>query len=745
MKKLSIYFVLFLAVFIKGGSKVEAACTFSCTNCVVTTCSWNYGGGYCENGSTGGFGPVECDSSSCQTWLPGQQGCLGYTSETACSLASPQGGNVNCSAAGGGGNGSGCSSDADCAPCGNCHKVDPQCIGSSCEKKCAYSPCLPPVPPPTPTPTPIPVTIQGRKVKEPGGVINDPNLNGILVTLDNPGSSTTNNPYGISFSAPWTGGTRNVSVPATAPIGYSLMGYTRCYNQTTCHTLANVLPGNVAPIDDLSAVNLNYTGGGFHYVDLYWHYCQKPAIPTGVAAVSDCGQISVSWNPVSGATAYNVYEVDPMFGYINLPGGLGVGVTTTSLNIPYGNLVGCDPTMQHEFVVRAVNSCGAESGNSTTSGPKYMYCKPTAPNLSVSCVSGMQRATWAVPAGGADRYELERNSAWTPTYRSPSPQNATQYDDTDSIFGTSYSYRVRAYLNTNPAACQQGDWSGYTTPSLACYTSWFQVSGGDAVGATGPVNAQVPPGKYLDLQATNFTGISFGEDGIPPGNNLVAGSANQNSWLVDITGHKWGDILANHILKYTTMKQKVEARATLYPITVNLNQIEFDTAVIASNNSTNKIAGIRVWEKDGDITLSGFGVGGNKVLLFVNGNVIISDNITIGPGGMFTVIADGNINIKPTVGDGNQTNDPLSNDPVVTPGNLQGIYYAEGVLTVETDADPNPDEQLVVDGSLIGIGGVNLNRGNPGVNPSMLVRFNPGYTDILRQVGLRKKVIRELL
>lgn len=681
-----------------------------------------------------------CDTSTCQTIA---DAC---TSNDTCVKVNGTCTYLSCSpgscGVGSGIPGTNCGTDT-CNPCQNCVKVDPSCIGASCERKCVGPGSCAPAP--TPTPTPVPVTIQGKKVADPG-LLSDANLSGIQVFLNNPSGNTSNSPFIFNFSIGYTSGgyngSRTVSVPASAPAGYRLDGYTLCYNNWSCHTPANLQPGNSAVVSDNLLLTQNYVAGNTPYADLFWHYCKNPATPVVVPTVTaGCKQVTINWPAIAGAVSYKVYAFDGAGSYVLMAN----NVLTTSVTITQASqpLLNCFDTT---YAITAINSCGGESPYSFLSALGAPQCPPNAPtNPNISCSGGYPVMNWTDNSNNETGFELSRTggTAW-PANKTTAANTQSYKDDVDpekAVMGTSYNYSVWAVNNGNLPGCT--DSPKISAGPRACYGPWFQVSGGDAVAAHGQIGSQLPSvsSTFFDWQAKEYSGISFGEGTTP---NLNSTNANRNSWLVDITGHSWDQILNRHEIKYGTMKAKVSSRVTPYTITDPTidTQGDFDLAIGGNNLQNKKIGGIHIWESTAGLTLGGFNVGSNKVLLFVDGNVTISGNISIGAGGMLTVMAEGDINIQGTVGDGNNTNDPLNS---LTPGNLQGIYYADGILTVETDADINPDEQLVVDGSLIGMNGVILSRNNPGDNPSMLVRFNPNYTDILRQVGLRKKVMRELL
>jgi hypothetical protein len=114
----------------------------------------------------------------------------------------------------------------------------------------------------------------------------------------------------------------------------------------------------------------------------------QPSPPAGPTAIALTGKVVLAWQPVSGATAYNVYRGATATSITTLVS--GAGVTTTSFS---------DTTVTNGstyfYAVRAV-SAGLESGNSLT-----VQAKPSARSCSTgnavvveNCYPG--NTTWQV-------------------------------------------------------------------------------------------------------------------------------------------------------------------------------------------------------------------------------------------------------------------------------------------------------------------------------------------------------------
>lgn len=101
------------------------------------------------------------------------------------------------------------------------------------------------------------------------------------------------------------------------------------------------------------AVSMSACGG--HDDNLIWFGGKAPDAPTGILATFN-SPATISWNPVSGATSYNIYySTDPDFTKAT---GTKISSATSPHIIPDGTLA--DNTTYY-FFVTAVNSAGRES------------------------------------------------------------------------------------------------------------------------------------------------------------------------------------------------------------------------------------------------------------------------------------------------------------------------------------------------------------------------------------------------
>lgn len=96
--------------------------------------------------------------------------------------------------------------------------------------------------------------------------------------------------------------------------------------------------------------------------------CAAPAIPTGVAATDGtlCDRVSVSWNPVSGATSYQVWRSTTN----NSATASMEGLTGSS---PYADFT-ATPATPYYYWVKAANACGPSGFSASDAGVRCIAC-----------------------------------------------------------------------------------------------------------------------------------------------------------------------------------------------------------------------------------------------------------------------------------------------------------------------------------------------------------------------------------
>jgi fibronectin type 3 domain-containing protein len=213
-----------------------------------------------------------------------------------------------------------------------------------------------------------------------------------------------------------------------------------------------------------------------------------PPAPSGVSASDGtyCGSVQVSWDPVSGATAYEVWRHTS-----NNSGSASKIADDTSS--PYDDSTVAVRTTYY-YWVKAKNSCGTSGFSLADSG--YGSSAPPAPSgalASDGTYCGSVQVSWA-PVSGATSYEVWRNvSNDVGSASKIGDDTSSPYDDSSVAGVTVYYYWVKAENSCGTSGFSPSD-SGYASitpgaPSGALasdgtYCGSVQVSWDSVSGAT---------------------------------------------------------------------------------------------------------------------------------------------------------------------------------------------------------------------------------------------------------------------
>jgi fibronectin type 3 domain-containing protein/regulation of enolase protein 1 (concanavalin A-like superfamily) len=160
-----------------------------------------------------------------------------------------------------------------------------------------------------------------------------------------------------------------------------------------------------------------------------------PSVPTGFNATAGNTQITLSWNSVSGATAYDVLSSTTSGGpyYVPLATVTGTSYTNTGLINGFTNY----------YVVKAVGS-GGPSGYSSQIGVAPIGPPPVPSGLAVpQAASTLVNLSWNA-SYGATNYNVQRSTTNGGTYAIIGTTTGTNYNDTSATIGTIYYYVVSA-------------------------------------------------------------------------------------------------------------------------------------------------------------------------------------------------------------------------------------------------------------------------------------------------------------
>jgi hypothetical protein len=370
----------------------------------------------------------------------------------------------------------------------------------------------------------------------------------------------------------------------------------------------------------------------------------------------------------------------------------------------------------------------------------------------------------------------------------PLPANTETYTDTNPPDPpAAIYYRVRSVISTNPSApvdCRYSSWASSQQVTCPVYDSWFQCQGGDVAAASGPLEVNLAPtGNPFNPQAKlilpgepvlappplGHPGMAFGK-GVGIASNLTSENVSVKQWLVNLP-HGWGDIentggsgmIEKAENKYGLIKDRILSRGSAFPLPagVTLTGPDLNNYISSALGAGNEHLPRLEYEFGGEFRVAilevpsgGLNItslnslGTNKAIILVDsGDVMINSNIlrtdTGNPAtsGFLAIIAKGNVSLGNNVGaDPLNPVDPFQWDIAAPtyPPHLSMVIYAEGSFSMVSIIN-----QLKIDGGIVAMGGISMGRTTKGPYPAEFVHYNPGMMRILRDVGLRRKVVME--
>ena len=236
-----------------------------------------------------------------------------------------------------------------------------------------------------------------------------------------------------------------------------------------------------------------------------------PAAPAALTATAGNQQVSLTWNPSSGATTYHVKRSTGSGGPYTQVG----SVTATSYTD-----AGLTNGTKYFYVVSALSTAGESVNSSEVSGtPASPAPAPTVPAVptALTATAGNQQVslTWTA-SSGATSYHVKRSTASGGSYAQVGAPTIGSYTDTGLTNGTTYFYVVSA-LNANGESANS---------SLASATP--------TASAAPDVTITVDPTKTKPISQWIY-GLNFytGISGAPP--HLTLDRAGGNRW----TAYNW--------------------------------------------------------------------------------------------------------------------------------------------------------------------------------------------------------------
>ena len=166
-----------------------------------------------------------------------------------------------------------------------------------------------------------------------------------------------------------------------------------------------------------------------------------PSSPTNLGVEISDGQAELTWGAVAGATEYRIYRVGS-------DGTLTRIAEDTTITETTFTVTGLDNGTLYRYVIRAVNSAGIESGDSSQIRATPEFTIPPIPkNLSANPADTQVTLSWAASNSAAE-YRIYRASTPDGTLvriAEGTTITETSYIDTDVTNNTQYRYTVRAF------------------------------------------------------------------------------------------------------------------------------------------------------------------------------------------------------------------------------------------------------------------------------------------------------------
>ena len=231
-----------------------------------------------------------------------------------------------------------------------------------------------------------------------------------------------------------------------------------------------------------------------------------PPSPSGVVATAtSSSRIRVTWDPVSGATSYEVYRSES-------PGGPYGAAHVETTNGYDSN--GRAPSTTYYYVVRAVNVAGS-SDDSVEVSATTLPTTPAPTNLAVTGATASQVSLSWQAVAGASSYQLRRSTAPGGPYSPVASTAATTMTDSTATPATTYRYVVVANGPGGPSASSAEVTArtlpvapaGVTTSPVTAtrvQVSWNAVAGATAYEVWHTTTTGGPYVKRATVSATSY-------------------------------------------------------------------------------------------------------------------------------------------------------------------------------------------------------------------------------------------------
>lgn len=401
-----------------------------------------------------------------------------------------------------------------------------------------------------------------------------------------------------------------------------------------------------------------------------------------------------NWTPGTGGVSQSIYigsnKTDVEANCAS--GSCAVAVTTlgaTQSNYTTGSVLSPGTT----YYYRVVNVGGAACSANSSTATSLLSCSlnPTALSLSPGQNSNITASVNASP----DILRVDFASSSPSASVSPASDATYPYSTTVTANSTgNATITATVYYTGGTVACQTGSasfpGSQSTSVTVLNTPAWWQVKDSD-VSTNGNLVSLVPSANYFGLPGTGgFAGVpAYGGT-----TNLTSGNFSQSGWSAQ------SSMTVAKVYDYNFFANQMPADTSVYLLPNNV----LSQATINAN--TTQSYGYYWYRFDGtstglDLNInSAIDIGARKVILLVDSADLYINapiNLTDGQGFFMAVVGknsggtEGDIVVNPSVGGG--------------AFDLEGLYVADGSFSTGVGAN-----QLRVRGSVVGYGGINLQR-----------------------------------
>lgn len=277
---------------------------------------------------------------------------------------------------------------------------------------------------------------------------------------------------------------------------------------------------------------------------------RKLPAPTGVSASDGtyADKVVVTWNPVNGATSYQIFRAEGMFDTKTQLGTLSSKSKALSFNDSTANLGAF-----YYYWVKAVSKNGTSDFSDPWDTGYRKLPVPTGVSASDGTYSDKVRVTWNSVQGAA-QYLIYRSTSSTGGQVNIGGSVTTTYDDTSASPGTTYYYWVRAFWSfmgsMSDYSSPDSGWRAVQAPSPPTLLSPSNDATGVSTNPTLSWNASSGATSYQIQVSTdsNFRTIVFDQSEITGTSQVVNGlhGGVLHYWRVNATNavgtSQWSDV-----------------------------------------------------------------------------------------------------------------------------------------------------------------------------------------------------------